>query len=205
MWKSIERQDKLGKWKRSRERNRSDKETKRRLKEKKNRWKTKAGQTRGGRGRGQSVYTRLIAGQRRISGKIKLRCVVYMVRRVIVNTGVADKWKNVVRNSGARNLRHRWWRRDRPGPESNRKTIRKNRIDNIHGHGSISDKRLINIHMFIYAWTDWTEARLANARFSRSARVAVTEDRYDDNEDKRGAKFLAGIADRARIPLARPE
>lgn len=90
-----------------------------------------------------------------------------------------------------------------PGIGIKRKTIRKNGIDNpVHGRGSLLfDKRLINIHMFIHAWTDWTEARLANAWFSRSARVAVTEDRYDDNEDKRGAKFLAGIADRARIPL----
>lgn len=44
-----------------------------------------------------------------------------------------------------------------------------------------------------------------NGRFSgREPRVlpalpfATAEDRYDDNEDKRGAKFLVGIADRAR-------
>lgn len=59
-----------------------------------------------------------------------------------------------------------------------------------------SDKRFINIQMFICAWTGWTEACLADAL--RPARVAVTEDRYDDNEDKRGAKFLVGVADRAR-------
>ncbi|KAG5325203.1 FAS1 protein, partial [Pseudoatta argentina] len=28
--------------------------------------------------------------------------------------------------------------------------------------------------------------------------LPVTEDRYDDNEDKRGVKFLVGIVDRAR-------
>jgi len=36
---------------------------------------------------------------------------------------------------------------------------------------------------------------------SRPARVTVTEDRYDDNEDKRGAKFLVGIADPILLAL----
>lgn len=39
-------------------------------------------------------FTCLIAGQRRNSGKIERQCVV---RRAIANTGVAGKWKNVVR------------------------------------------------------------------------------------------------------------
>lgn len=68
-----------------------------------------------------------------------------------------------------------------------------------------SDKRFINIQMFIRVCTGWTEARLADARLSRRLASCPRwpRDRYDDNEDKRGAKFLVGTADRVRYCSAR--